>query len=189
MTFAATITNNIGKPITNEAGKFANPHEIGVGEISPLKALNPGLVFETTKQDYLNFLCFQGYPQKAIQAISHTKFTCPKNSTSHEDFVSNINYPSISIGKLLRKSQATVKRIVTNVGFPNASYVASVQAPVGLTVEISPRKLVFVAGLKRAKFRVLFDGRNASRGYNFGAVTWFDGSHSVRVVFAVNVVK
>lgn len=44
---SATIYNNMRKPVTNSSNYFANPHEMGVGEINPIKALNPGLVFET----------------------------------------------------------------------------------------------------------------------------------------------
>ena len=43
---AAIISNNMRKDLTNSTGFSANPHEMGVGEISPLRALNPGLVFE-----------------------------------------------------------------------------------------------------------------------------------------------
>lgn len=174
------------KPLTNSSNLSANPHEMGAGEISPLKALHPGLVFETTTEDYLQFLCYYGYSEKNIRSMSKTNFNCPRNSS--EELISNINYPSISIGNLNRHQTAkTVKRTATNVGPSNATYIAKVHAPVGLVVKVFPRKLVFLQGLTRLSYKVLFFGKEAPSGYNFGSLTWFDGRHSVRTVFAVNV--
>ncbi|KAF4389632.1 hypothetical protein F8388_009765 [Cannabis sativa] len=41
------------KPLTNNSNSIASTHETNVREINPMKALNPGLVFETTVEDYL----------------------------------------------------------------------------------------------------------------------------------------
>ncbi|XP_020534057.1 CO(2)-response secreted protease isoform X2 [Jatropha curcas] len=183
----ATIYNNMGKPITNSSHSYSNPHEMGVGEINPLKALHPGLIFETTMEDYLQFLCYYGYSEKNIRLMANTKFNCPR--ISFDKLISNINYPSISISKLDRHqaAQITIKRSVINVGTPNATYIAKVEAPQGLLVKVLPKKLVFKEGLSRLSFKVSFDGQMASNGYNFGSVTWLDGRHSVRIVFTVNV--
>uniref|UniRef100_A0A6N2K5D7 Sulfotransferase n=1 Tax=Salix viminalis TaxID=40686 RepID=A0A6N2K5D7_SALVM len=178
-----TIYDNTGKPLQNSSHHFANPHEVGVGEINPHKALNPGLVFETTTEDYLQFLCYYGYPEKNIRSMSKTNFNCPRINIDR--LISNINYPSISISNLDRHKPAqTIKRTVTNVGCPNATYISRVHAPVGLEVKVFPNKIAFVEGLTRVSFKVLFDGKEASNGYNFGSVTWFDGRHSVRLSFA-----
>ncbi|KAH6772418.1 hypothetical protein C2S51_010822 [Perilla frutescens var. frutescens] len=165
----------------------ANPHEAGAGEISPIKALDPGLAIETSIIDHLYFLCYKAYKQRTIRAISNTNFTCPRGS-AQELMISSLNYPTISVGRLGRHDGARkVKRVVTNVGSPNATYIASVNAPRGLIVKVAPRKIVFGEGVKKASFKVFFDGKQASKGYNFGDVTWFDGSHIVRIVFAVSV--
>ena len=183
---AATVYNNIRKPLTNNSNYVANPHEIGVGEINPIKALNPGLVFETTVENYLQFLCYYGYAEKNIRSMSNTKFNCPKLSI--EELISNINYPSISISQLNRHQAAKIiKRTVTNVGPSNSTYIAKVHSPQGLVVKVTPDKIAFTKGLKRVPFQVSFYGKEAPSGYNFGSVTWFDGRRSVRVVFSVNV--
>ncbi|XP_044461856.1 CO(2)-response secreted protease-like isoform X2 [Mangifera indica] len=183
----ATYYDNIGKPINNSSGNSANPHEMGVGEISPLKALNPGLVFETTTKDYLRFLCYYGYSNKIIKSMANTNFNCSKNSI--DKLISNINYPSISIDNIERnKAVRTVRRTVTNVGSTNATYTASVQAPSGLVVNVYPKKISFGKDVKRASFKVSFNSKEASSGYNFGSITWWEGRrNSVRIVFAVNV--
>lgn len=157
-----------------------------MGEIFPTKALDPGLAFETTTNDYLNFLCYNGYKNQVIKSMSHKNFSCPRKF--NQDFISNINYPTISIGRLNRANgPRRIKRFATNLGPPNATYVCSINAPRGLQVEVHPRKLVFTQGMKRASFKVFFDGKEASKGYNYGDIRWFDATHNVRVVFAVNV--
>ncbi|XP_010251788.1 PREDICTED: CO(2)-response secreted protease-like [Nelumbo nucifera] len=183
----ATTSNNMGKPLTNSTDSFANPHEMGSGEINPISALNPGLVYETSTDDLLYFLCYYGYKEKIIRSMSGTNFSCPSNSL--EDFITDLNYPSISITKLDgRRAARTVTRTVTNVGSTNAMYTATVHAPKGLLVKVWPERLVFSRASHKASFKASFYGKTATRGYNFGHVTWSDGIHSVRTVFAVNVV-
>ncbi|XP_062092048.1 CO(2)-response secreted protease-like [Humulus lupulus] len=186
----ATAYDNTGKPLTNSSKYMANPHEAGVGELNHMKALNPGLVFETTTQDYFNFLCYYGYTETDITSIfpDDKNFQCPNNS--NDQLISDINYPSISIGKLKRHQSTpsrVIKRTVTNVGPSNSTYIARVHSPKGLVVKVNPEKIVFSKGLKRVPFEVSFDGMEAPSGYSFGHITWSDGRHSVRVVYTVNV--
>ncbi|XP_058744207.1 CO(2)-response secreted protease-like [Vicia villosa] len=181
----ATTYNNMKKPVTNSSNYIANPHEMGVGEINPLKALNPGLVFETNIQDYIRFLCYYGNSKKIISSISKTNVTCPKAS---QDLISNINYPSISIQALKRNQKVKViTRTVTNVGAFNATYVAKVHAPEGMVVNVFPNKLVFSENVERITYKVSFYAKEAHGGYNFGSITWLDGRHYVHTVFAVKV--
>ena len=173
------------KPVTNSSNYISNPHEMGVGEINPLKALNPGLVFETDVEDYIRFLCYFGYSNKDIRKMSKTNVTCPRASKS---LMSNINYPSISIEKLKRKQKTKViTRTVTNVGSLNATYVAKLHAPEGLVVKVIPNKLVFTESVQRITYKVSFSGNKARGGYNFGSLTWLDSRHYVHTVFAVQL--
>ena len=169
---------------------MASPHEAGAGELNHMKALDPGLVFETTIQDHFNFLCYYGYSQMTITSmIKGTTLQCPSNS--NKELITDINYPSISIGNL-NQQQSTprvVKRIVTNVGPSSSTYTAQVYNPTtGLVVKVNPNTIVFSNDLK-VPFEVSFDGKGAAKGYHFGHITWSDGNnHSVRIVYAVNVV-
>ncbi|XP_065865127.1 CO(2)-response secreted protease-like [Euphorbia lathyris] len=183
----ATINDNLGKPLKNSSNSYSNPHEMGVGEINPIKALNPGLVFQTTTNDYLKFLCYYGYSNKNIKSMANNNnFNCPQKSS--ENLISTINYPSISVGKLDRhKPYFTIERTVTNVGPPNSTYIAKIEAPEGLLVKVFPKKLSFEDKLSKLPFNVSFNGKMAKHGYNFGSVTWFDGKHFVRLIFTVNV--
>ncbi|KAL6562908.1 hypothetical protein OROHE_005495 [Orobanche hederae] len=178
----------MGETLTNTSGFSAIPHEVGAGEIRPIKALDPGLAFETTISDHLYFLCCYGYKQKDIGSMtSNTKFMYPKKP--NEQLISSINYPSISIGRLNQyEGPRKVKRLATNMGSSlNATYVSSVNAPPCLKVNVVPKTIVFTEGLRTASFKVYFDGKQASKGYNYGAIRLSDGTHVVRVVFAVNV--
>ncbi|KAG9444244.1 hypothetical protein H6P81_015584 [Aristolochia fimbriata] len=186
MTTAIT-TDNMRKRLTNSSAAYASPHEMGAGEISPLKALNPGLVYETTTEDYLNFLCYYGYKEKLVRSISGIAYSCPRNSS--EDLIPDINYPSISVARLdSRRPDETITRTLTNVGPVDRTYAVSLTDPAGLIAKVSPEKLVFSEGTKRLSYRVTFSGKGAKRGYGFGSVTWSDGAHLVRTVFAANVV-
>ncbi|CAJ2657243.1 unnamed protein product [Trifolium pratense] len=182
---SATTYNNMRKSVTNSSNYIANPHEMGVGEINPLKALNPGLVFETDVEDHIRFLCYYGYSNKDIRKMSKTNVTCPRTSQS---LISNINYPSISIQTLKRNQKVRIiTRTVTNVGTLNATYVAQVHAPQGLVVKVIPNKLVFSESVQKITYKVSFYAKDAPGGYNFGSLTWLDGRHYVHTVFAVQV--
>ncbi|KAI3863942.1 hypothetical protein MKW98_031534 [Papaver atlanticum] len=146
----AIITNNAGKPITNESEAFASPHEMGAGEVSPSRALHPGLVYETSTTDYLNFLCYFGYNTTVLRSMVDLKFTCPANSS--EDLISDINYPSISIAKL--RGARTITRTVTNVGRRNSNYTVKIESPGDLVVRVSPETLVFSPEHRKASFDV-----------------------------------
>ncbi|KAF4382057.1 hypothetical protein G4B88_006689 [Cannabis sativa] len=190
---AATFINaydNTGKPIRNELNLVASPHEAGSGELNHMKALDPGLVFDTTTQDYFNFLCYYGYKEAKIKSVlkGANLFQCPINSKP--ELITDINYPSISIGNLKRQqsSPTVVKRTVTNVGASISTYTVRVNSPKGLVVKVNPDRIVFSNSLNKTSFEVSFDGKGAVSGYNFGDITWSDGlDHSVRVVYVVKI--
>ncbi|CAG7907299.1 unnamed protein product [Brassica rapa] len=188
MTTAITY-DNMRRPVTNTSGLTSTPHETGAGEISPQRAINPGLVFETTTQDYLQYLCYFGYSQKTISKTLNkaTKFSCPKKTS--KDLISNINYPSISIGNLRRGQRKMIERSVTNVGPErNVTYVAHIEAPEGLVVKVAPKRLVFGENVDKVSYKVWFYGeKSASKRYHHGSLEWSDGYHSVRSVFSVNI--
>ncbi|CAN1846622.1 unnamed protein product [Linum perenne] len=49
----------------------------GSGQLNPINATNPGLVYETSPQDYINLLCNLGYGTHKIRVITgEWKITC-----------------------------------------------------------------------------------------------------------------
>jgi len=168
MTTAGQLRNN-GTPIAG--GPFA----IGAGQVNPNGAMNPGLVFDASFNDWLGFLCGTG---EATGAACTTLKIDP----------SDLNYPTIAIGSL--PGRQTVKRTVRNVGNASATYNATATAPLGLTVTVNPASLTIGPGASKT-YEVTFDRSIATlNSYAIGNVTWSDGAggHSVRSNYAVRPV-
>ncbi|MBA0775158.1 hypothetical protein Gotri_010319 [Gossypium trilobum] len=192
MTTAAQ-TNNLKGPITTEKGTAATPYDFGAGEVSTTGPLQPGLVYETTAIDYLNFLCYHGYNIATIKIMANTipdGFTCPEESSI--DLISNINYPSIAISNFDEKAGRRVNRTLTNVA-GNAKtedaktvYNISIDAPAGLDVQVVPDKLHFSKIDEKSSYQVSFSAANPLKKDVFGSITWSNGRNKVRSTFALS---
>ncbi|XP_040995150.1 subtilisin-like protease SBT3.18 isoform X8 [Juglans microcarpa x Juglans regia] len=167
--------------------KVADPFDIGAGHINPLKALDPGLVYEMKTSDYILFLCNIGYTQENIHKMvlpcPGVDISCPKVPKSN----TNINYPSITVSNL--KSTMTIKRTVRNVGHKkNTIYFASIVKPDGVEVFIWPRALIFSWFNEENSYYVTLKPLKKSQGrYDFGEIVWSDGCHKVRSPLVVCV--
>ncbi|XP_031129448.1 subtilisin-like protease SBT5.6 [Ipomoea triloba] len=171
----ATTNNVLGAPIVNSTGYLATPFEYGAGHILPSKAADPGLVYDTTYNDYLLYLCNLG-------VTLDSSFKCPKNTPS----ASNLNYPSLSIANL--QGSMTVKRTVTNVGNGNSTYIVKVAPPPGYVVAISPATLRFSQQGEKQSFNITVktNGVGKRNGFAFGGYSWSDGVHVVSSPIAVS---
>ncbi|XWS51682.1 hypothetical protein CRYUN_Cryun11dG0004200 [Craigia yunnanensis] len=171
---SARTRDNTAKPMLDSSNKRATPFAYGAGHVRPNRAMDPGLVFDLTVDDYLNFLCARGYNQSMISLFSDKPYACPKSNS-----VADFNYPSISVPRL--NDSTTVSRKVKNVGSPG-TYKARVRSPVGVTVSVNPSTLTFKKSGEEKKFEVTFKSKsNAQRGgYVFGQLIWSDGHHYVR---------
>ncbi|KAL5706426.1 hypothetical protein ACHQM5_024594 [Ranunculus cassubicifolius] len=191
MTTAAE-TNNQKLPITTDSGSVATPYDYGAGEVNPTGALQPGLVYETSANDYFGFLCNYGYDVRTIKLISSkvpSGFECPENST--KDSISQLNYPSIAISQLTAKGSKTVTRMVTNVGAEvEIKYTVSVDSPPGVNVKVIPETLEFTETSSKLKYDVVFSASSASSlqkdSDSFGSLTWTSGKYRVRSPFVVS---
>ncbi len=164
MTTASQVRND-GTPIAG--GPFA----IGSGHVDPNKAADPGLVYDAGFNDWLGFLCGSG------QLTGCGSLTIDP---------SNLNYPSIAIGSLV--GTQVVTRKVKNVGGATATYTASVVAPAGVTVSVSPTSFTIAPGATQT-YTVTFARTTAAlNAYATGSITWNDGTHVVRSPFAVRPV-
>ncbi|KAL3514798.1 hypothetical protein ACH5RR_027515 [Cinchona calisaya] len=187
----AIQTNNLNKPITIINGEPATPYEFGAGEVSTTGPLQPGLVYETEITDYLHYLCYIGYNISQIKLIASNppaNFSCP--SKSNEEFISNMNYPSIAVTHFNDYKSKKVKRTVTNVGEDESVYTVSVERPsgAGLEVQVTPQKLQFTKNDKKLSYEVTFRHDNSSSLINgdvFGSITWTNGKNKVRIPFVV----
>ncbi|KAJ9550428.1 hypothetical protein OSB04_014473 [Centaurea solstitialis] len=172
--------------MTDEStGNATTPYDFGAGHLNLDLAMDPGLVYDLTNEDYLSFLCSIGYGPKTIQVITRSPAACPMR---RKPVPENLNYPSIaalfSTGKkgVLTK---TVVRRVRNVGDVNSVYRVKVEAPKDVTVVVKPGKLVFSDKVRELSYYVTvkIDRRDLVMGVSgavFGSVSWVDGKHVVR---------
>jgi hypothetical protein len=124
----ASRVNNTGAPI---AGGF---FDYGAGEVVPVDANDPGLVFDAGFMDYLGFLCGTGQLAATY---------CPSIAISP----ANLNQPSIGVSALT--GVRTVTRTVTNVSGETEKYTCSASVP-GFTAKVSPAAFTVKKNAKQA---------------------------------------
>ncbi|XP_075521124.1 subtilisin-like protease SBT3.18, partial [Primulina tabacum] len=165
--------------------KSADPFDIGAGHINPVKALDPGLIYDMTAKDYIVFLCNINYTEEQIRSLVMTN-TCPRCPSKYQPNW-NINYPSITVLNL--KQETTIKRTVRNVGHKKtAIYFVSIVNPNGVEVTVWPEILIFSVFREEITYLVTLKPLKNSRGrYDFGSITWSDGFHRVRSPLVVQV--
>ncbi|KAG5013934.1 hypothetical protein JHK82_026069 [Glycine max] len=175
MTTAST-RDNTNKPIGDAFDKtLANPFAYGSGHVQPNSAIDPGLIYDLSIVDYLNFLCASGYDQQLISALNfNSTFTC---SGSHS--ITDLNYPSITLPNL-GLNAITVTRTVTNVG-PASTYFAKAQLR-GYNIVVVPSSLSFKKIGEKRTFRVIVQATSVTKrgNYSFGELLWTNGKHLVR---------
>ncbi|KAG7597683.1 Peptidase S8/S53 domain superfamily [Arabidopsis suecica] len=178
----ATQTNNDKGLITTETGAAATPYDSGAGELSSTASMQPGLVYETTEIDYLNFLCYYGYNVTTIKAMAKAfpeNFTCPADSNL--DLISTINYPSIGISGFKGNGSKTVARTLTNVGGDGvAVYTVSLETPPGFNIQVTPEKLQFTKDGEKLTYQVIVSATASLKQDVFGALTWSNAKYKVR---------
>ncbi|KAL0317502.1 UNVERIFIED_CONTAM: Subtilisin-like protease SBT3 [Sesamum angustifolium] len=87
---ATNVLDNTKSPIkdTRSNNKPVTPLAMGASHIDPNKALDPGLIYDASSEDYINLLCALNFTTKHIQAITRlTSYNCKNPSL-------NLNCPS-----------------------------------------------------------------------------------------------
>ncbi|OEL14656.1 Subtilisin-like protease SBT5.3 [Dichanthelium oligosanthes] len=183
---SATELDAERKPILNSSHAAATPFSYGAGHVFPSRALDPGLVYDMTIVDYLDFLCALGYNATAMEIFNKGSFVCPNAAMGLQD----LNYPSITAHGLHAGTTTMVRRRVKNVGLPGTYTAAVVKEPEGVQVSVTPAMLVFREAGEEKEFDVSFkvrDDPTPAPGYTFGAIVWSDGSHQVRSPLVVKI--
>jgi subtilisin family serine protease len=141
------------------------PLDFGAGEVVPKGAFDPGLVYDSSPLEWIQFSCGIG--------VGFTTSTGGNLCDQTGAIAPNqLNYPSISFGALA--GTGTVTRTVTNTTKQWDVYFANVKAPAGFTVKVSPQVLIVAPG-KKATFTVTVTRTTAPFGsYAFGSLTWLD---------------
>ncbi|KDP25529.1 hypothetical protein JCGZ_20685 [Jatropha curcas] len=153
----------------------------GSGHINPLQAVDPGLAYDASEADYINFLCKQGYNTTTLRLITGDNSTVCKTSKLGRAW--DLNYPTFAVAVEDRQPiQGVFTRTVTNVGSPNSTYTVSVYMPHPVVkVAVKPSTLSFSAVGEKKTFTVTVHGpKIAQTMIVSGAISWKDGVHVVR---------
>ncbi|KAL6550058.1 hypothetical protein OROMI_020546 [Orobanche minor] len=156
----------------------------GSGHINPVAAQDPGLVFDASEADYINFLCKQGYTATTLRLVTGHKSTCANISPGR---AWDLNYPSFSLyvedGQEIK---GTFTRTVTNVGPPKSTYRVGFDMPASISVTVRPSIMTFSAVGQTRTFTVTVTGPTISQQpIMSGTITWTDGTHIVRTPLVV----
>ncbi|XP_058762392.1 cucumisin-like isoform X1 [Vicia villosa] len=160
-------------PALNPEAEFA----YGAGQINPVKATNPGLVYDISEADYADFLCGEGYTDKQLRNLTKDKSNCKVKA--NEKAVYNLNLPSFAL-KINRTFFGHVyHRTVTNVGSAKSIYKARVISPSLLEIQVKPNVLSFTSIGQKQSFSLTIEGKINVEVMS-AALIWDDGSHQVR---------
>ncbi|KAH7543411.1 hypothetical protein FEM48_Zijuj02G0181100 [Ziziphus jujuba var. spinosa] len=187
MMTTANPLDNTQNPIRDNGNRleFASPLAIGSGHIDPNRALDPGLVYDATPQDYVNLLCSMNFTSNQIFTITRSQaYNCSNPS-------SDLNYPSFIVYYDNQTISSTQKfdRTVTNVGDGAANYKAKVAAPAGSEVIVSPDTLVFGKKNEKQRYSLTIKYGSDKQGKeSFGEIVWVEenGNRTVRSPIVVS---
>ncbi|KAL2512682.1 Subtilisin-like serine endopeptidase family protein [Abeliophyllum distichum] len=187
MTTASSL-DNTQKPIKDMGHDYnvATPLDMGAGQVDPNRALDPGLIYDATPQDYVNLICALNFTREQTQTIIRSSYNCSNPSL-------DLNYPSFIAlyDPQQEKTTLTQKfpRTVTNVGKGAATYKAKVKTPKGSVVTISPKTLVFGNKYEKRSFSLTIRYKTYKEYViNHGSLTWLEenGKNTVRSPIVVS---
>ncbi|CAD5335310.1 unnamed protein product [Arabidopsis thaliana] len=183
----ASFSSRGPSSIVSDILKFA----YGSGHVDPIDAINPGLVYELTKADHINFLCGLNYTSDHLRIISGDNSTCTKEIS--KTLPRNLNYPTMSAKVSGTKPfNITFQRTVTNVGMQKSTYNAKVVKFPGskLSIKVSPRVLSMKSMNEKQSFMVTVSSDSIGTKQPVSAnLIWSDGTHNVRspiIVYAMS---
>lgn len=181
----ATVMDNTYHLIGRDPnGTQTTPFDYGSGHVNPAASLNPGLVYDFSSQDVLDFLCSNGASPSQLKNITGELTQCQKAPIASYNF----NYPSIGVSNL--NGSLSVYRTVTYYGHEPAVYVASVENPSGVNVTVTPVEMKFWKMGEKTTFRIDFNPfMNSNGNFVFGALTWNNGRQRVRSPIGLNVLS
>ncbi|CAL0320204.1 unnamed protein product [Lupinus luteus] len=158
----------------------ATPFDMGSGFVNATAALNPGLIFDTSYDDYMSFLC--AINGSAPVVLNYTGQNCLLyNSTVNGP---DLNLPSITLSKL--NQSRVVQRTIQNIA-GNETYSVGWSAPYGVSVKVSPTHFSIANGERRV-LSVFFDATINSSVASFGRIGLFGSQgHVVNIPLSVIV--
>lgn len=186
MTTANPYDNTLNQILDSGFGfDIATPLSMGAGQIDPNRALDPGLVYDATPQDYVNLICSMNFTTNQMLTITRSNGYDCSNPSSDLNYPSFIALYSNKTGGLVQKFERTV----TNVGGGAAKYKAKVTAPEGSVVTVSPDTMVFEETNEKQSYSLTITYvSDKNRTVTFGSIIWVEdnGKHTVRSPIVVS---
>ncbi|KAF9597718.1 hypothetical protein IFM89_021205 [Coptis chinensis] len=169
------------KNVDPTRGEFA----YGAGQVNPVKAVDPGLVYDISENDYVEMLCDKHYSVDALKVITGRNVTCGQV----EGDESLLNYPSMtSYVNTKQPFHKYFPRKVTNVGSACSTYKAIISEQPQLNITVTPSILSFKSMNEQQDFAVnITGGVFETNAVVSASLTWSDGVHSVRSPIVVLV--
>lgn len=171
----------------NILSQMASPMAMGAGHIDPNKAVDPGLVYDATPQDYVNLICSVRSNKRKIKEITRSK----NYSCSNPSF--DLNYPlfyiSYTYRRIMKQKPVNFQRTITNVGEGATTYNVIVTTLRGFDVTIMPETLVFGRKYENKTYTITLSSIGIPNSSSFGQLTWAEenGKHLVRSLIVVYI--
>nr|GMD71856.1 subtilisin-like protease SBT1.9 [Ipomoea batatas] len=191
MTTAITVDNTRNPIKDSDDNAVATQLDMGAGLVDPNAALDPGLVYDATPQDYVNLLCSMDFTEAQFQTIARSSATTncsnPNPDLNYPSFIAL--YPLGGDNGVYDWMVQTFNRTLTNVGPGAATYKAKVEVPKNSTISVSPTTLVFTEKMEKQSYslRIRYRGDD-NQSKNVGSITWVEvnGNHTVRSPIVVS---
>ncbi|KAJ1280319.1 hypothetical protein BS78_04G222800 [Paspalum vaginatum] len=186
----SAIMTTADASLTDETGTPASYFAMGAGLVNAAKAVNPGLVYDISPEEYIPYLCGLGYPDEQVNRIIYPApavHCAEMESTEAKD----LNTPSIMVTLTEDRPAVTVSRTVTNVGVARSVYRVEVDAPEGVSVTVFPGELKFDEVNQKASFAVTVERAPSTSSALVSDVldaqiAWVSGEHVVRSPISIS---
>ncbi|XP_022739875.1 subtilisin-like protease SBT1.7 [Durio zibethinus] len=187
MTTAYTEYKNKQKMQDIATGKPSTPFDHGAGHVDPVSALNPGLVYDLTVEDYLGFLCALNYSEFQINALARRNFSCDARKKYR---VTDLNYPSFAVNFDTTMGGSNVvkyTRTLTNVGSPGTYKVSISPEARGVKISVEPETLSFSQANEKKSYTVTFTASSQpSNTFSFSRLEWVSEKYNVQSPIAIS---
>ena len=184
---SALMTTAHQNVLDNNRTSAADPFDMGAGHVNMGRpnhkgtAFQPGLVYDTDLVGYIAWIC-------GARPANVNPATCASLAGAGISLdPSDLNIASIAVSDV--PGQQVVKRTITSVAQENGwrTYNASVVAPAGYSVSVSPSTVKLKSGQSADVLITITNNSAAIGAWQFGSLTWNDtqGHYSVRSPIAV----
>ncbi|XP_020256200.1 subtilisin-like protease SBT2.3 isoform X3 [Asparagus officinalis] len=182
----ATVNDKQGGPIMAQRAYSnpdlsqspATPFDMGSGFVNATAALDPGLIFDLSFDDFFSFLC--GINGSAPVVLNYTGLSCNVSNMNGSD----LNLPSITVAVL--NQSRTITRTVTNIA-NDEIYGVSWSPPYGVSVSITPKKFSIASG-QMQNLTVVLNATLNNSSPSYGRVGLY-GSKGHVLTFPLSVIS